>query len=83
MAALVHQGLTNCQAAAYSRDVTAARRRGPFAQVAATLRAWHRHAREQQELAQLSERELRDMGASSADVWREIRQPFWHATRPY
>jgi uncharacterized protein YjiS (DUF1127 family) len=54
-----------------------------FARVRATLRAWQRHAREQQELARLSERELRDMRVSSADVWREIRQPFWRVTRPY
>lgn len=83
MAALAHQGLTNCQALAYSTRAAAAPQPGLFARLTDTLRQWQRRSRERLELASLSERELRDMRASSADVWREIRQPFWRSTRPY
>lgn len=83
MAALVHQSLTNCQAVRFTSGHAAASRTGVFARVAATVREWQRHAEEQGELARLSDRELRDMGASSADVWREVRQPFWRVTTPY
>ncbi len=83
MAALVHQSLTNCQAVRYPSRFAAATRPGLLARLTDTLRRWHRHARERQELAHLSERELRDMRVSSADVWHETRQPFWRTTRPY
>jgi uncharacterized protein YjiS (DUF1127 family) len=33
--------------------------------------------REREELAALTDRDLRDIGASSSDVWHEIRRPFW------
>ena len=73
MATLVHPSLTNCQAVPLSprlrRAVAAGAvrpgRRDATGSGSAT-------AREQQELARLSERELRDMRVSSSDVWREI-----------
>jgi uncharacterized protein YjiS (DUF1127 family) len=80
MAAMVHQSLTNCQAIP---RVAQPQRPGLFAQLAATLRQWRRNARERRELAALAERELHDMGVSSADVWNEISQPFWRTTRPF
>lgn len=83
MATLVHPSLTNCQAQSYVARFATPPRPGLFARVAATLLAWQRHAREQQELARLSDREMRDMRVSSSDVWHEIRQPFWRVTRPY
>jgi uncharacterized protein YjiS (DUF1127 family) len=83
MAALVHQSLTNCQALSLPPRVATPPRRGLFARLAATLRLWHRQARDRQELALLGERELRDMRVSSVDVWNETRQPFWRATQPY
>jgi uncharacterized protein YjiS (DUF1127 family) len=83
VAALVHQSLTNCQALSLPLRFAAPPRPGLVARLTATLRQWRRHARERQELGLLSERELRDMRLSSADVWHEIRQPFWRATRPY
>jgi uncharacterized protein YjiS (DUF1127 family) len=83
MAALAHQALTNCPALPVSSRFAAPPRPGVFARVSATLRLWLRHTQEQRQLALLGERELRDMGASSADVWREIRQPFWRTTQPY
>jgi uncharacterized protein YjiS (DUF1127 family) len=83
MAALVHQSLTNSQAVPLAARYASPAQSGLFSRVGATLRAWQRHAREQQELARLSDRELRDMRVSSADVWREVRQPFWRVTGPY
>jgi uncharacterized protein YjiS (DUF1127 family) len=33
-------------------------------------------------LADLTERELADFGASSADVYRELSAPFWRSLPP-
>jgi uncharacterized protein YjiS (DUF1127 family) len=83
MATLVHPPLTNCQALPLHSDIAAPPRPGLFARLHATLQLWHRQARERQELTLLSDRELRDMRVSSAEVWSEIRQPFWRTTQPY
>jgi uncharacterized protein YjiS (DUF1127 family) len=48
----------------------------------ATLRLWRQRARERRALAELSERELADFGASSADVYRELSTPFWRSLPP-
>lgn len=82
MAALVHQSLTKSQAMPFPSRFTAPKRPGLFARLTATLRQWQRQALERQELASLGERELRDMSVSPADVWHEVRQPFWRTTRP-
>jgi uncharacterized protein YjiS (DUF1127 family) len=41
------------------------------------LREWRRRSRSRDLLAQLSDRELRDMGVTGADVARECGKPFW------
>lgn len=43
----------------------------------ALLRQWQRRSRERDELARLSERELRDLGLSRGTVYDELRKPFW------
>ena len=43
----------------------------------ARLRQWQRRSRERDELARLSERELRDLGLSRGTVYDELRKPFW------
>lgn len=43
----------------------------------ATVRRWRRVIRERRALAELSQRELADFGASTADVYRELNTPFW------
>ena len=83
MATLAHPSLTNSQGVRHAPRFAANRRSGLFARTAATLRLWLRNVRERQELALLSERELRDIRVSTADVWHETRQPFWRPTRPY
>lgn len=40
---------------------------------------WQRRARERQELAELSDAALRDVGLSRADIFAEVRKPFWRA----
>jgi uncharacterized protein YjiS (DUF1127 family) len=83
MATQAHRSLTNCQAIALPSAFEAPQEPGLFSRAAGTVRLWQRRSRERQELALLSKRELRDLPVSAADVWHEIRQPFWRATRPY
>ena len=52
-------------------------RAAPRPGLLATLRRWRQRARERRALAELSDRELADFGASSADVYRELSTPFW------
>ncbi len=41
------------------------------------IRRWRDRARQRAELARMSDREIRDIGVSRAEVWREVRKPFW------
>jgi uncharacterized protein YjiS (DUF1127 family) len=50
-----------------------------FAELVALIREWQRRARSRRELAALSDRCLRDIGATRYDAYREARKPFWHA----
>jgi uncharacterized protein YjiS (DUF1127 family) len=43
------------------------------------LRLWRKRIRDREELAAMSERDLRDARLSRADVAMEIRKPFWRA----
>jgi len=74
MSAFVHPSLT------YSQPLVTeiAARRG----LLATFRQWRQRVRERRALAELSERELADFGASSADVYRELSTPFWRSLPP-
>jgi uncharacterized protein YjiS (DUF1127 family) len=83
MATLAHRSLTNCQAIPLPQALAAPQEAGLLSRVAATLRLWQRRSRERQELARLSERELRDLRASSSEIWWEIRQPFWRSMPPF
>ena len=44
---------------------------------AALLGQWHARMRERAFLATLNNVQLRDMGLSSTDRWREVNKPFW------
>jgi uncharacterized protein YjiS (DUF1127 family) len=74
MSAFVHPPLTYSQPLATER----AARRG----LLTTLRLWRQRIRERRALAELTERELADFGASSGDVYRELSTPFWRALPP-
>jgi uncharacterized protein YjiS (DUF1127 family) len=43
------------------------------------LRLWRRRIRDREDLAAMSERDLRDVRLSRADVVAELRKPFWRA----
>jgi uncharacterized protein YjiS (DUF1127 family) len=73
MAAITHPSLTNSQPLAV---------RPLVGRCAALLRLWRRRMRERQALANLTERELADFGATTADVYRELSLPFWRAQPP-
>jgi uncharacterized protein YjiS (DUF1127 family) len=44
-----------------------------------TLRLWRRRARERAELAQFTERDLRDIGIGRVEAQQEINKPMWRA----
>lgn len=50
---------------------------GVARRIADLLLTWHRRARQRRQLACLSDRMLRDIGLSRADVWTESSKPFW------
>lgn len=45
--------------------------------VLAQLGLWRRRARERNQLARLSERDLHDIGMSRGTVYAELQKPFW------
>ena len=47
----------------------------PLLGLIALWRAWRRRGQERQEAARWTERDLRDVGLTSADVWRELHRP--------
>jgi uncharacterized protein YjiS (DUF1127 family) len=53
--------------------------RGIWAQSTETLHTWRERYQRRRELAQLSERELHDIGRSWSDVAYEAEKPFWRA----
>ena len=50
---------------------------GHLERLCATLRLWRRRAKESEQLSELSDRALRDLGVSRSEAWREARKPFW------
>ena len=53
--------------------------RGFFAQIGETLHVWRERQRSRRQLAQLSVRDLHDVGLSWSDVVYEAEKPFWRA----
>ncbi|MFL6653748.1 MAG: DUF1127 domain-containing protein [Sulfurifustis sp.] len=51
----------------------------PFDRMVATLGEWRARTRQRAQLAKLVPALRRDLGLSDADVWRELRKPFWRA----
>ena len=52
---------------------------GVFARTLETLRIWHKRRHNRRQLAQLSARELHDVGLSWSDIVYEAEKPFWRA----
>jgi uncharacterized protein YjiS (DUF1127 family) len=80
MSATSHPFLTNSQVIGVHPATDG--RQHPLAWFAATLRLWRRRIRERRALANLTQRELADFGATTADVYREVATPFWRAQPP-
>jgi uncharacterized protein YjiS (DUF1127 family) len=52
---------------------------GLFAQLRHTFHVWRERQVSRRELAQLTERDLHDVGLSWSDVVYEAEKPFWRA----
>jgi uncharacterized protein YjiS (DUF1127 family) len=82
MAGFAYQSLTNSQLSTAPARSPASRRGGLLSRLTANLRQWRRRIDERAALARLTQRELADFGASTADVYRELATPFWRAPPP-
>ena len=52
---------------------------GIFARILETLRIWRKRQQNRRQLAQLSARDLHDVGLSWSDIVYEAEKPFWRA----
>ena len=52
---------------------------GIFARTVETLQIWHKRQQSRRQLAQLSARDLHDVGLSWSDIAYEAEKPFWRA----
>jgi uncharacterized protein YjiS (DUF1127 family) len=50
-----------------------------LAKLSETIQVWRQRQRERQLLAQLSDRDLHDVGLSWSDIALEAKKPFWRA----
>ena len=82
MAAFTYPSLTNSQLSTLPARSGTGRPKGALSRFADNLRLWRRRIDERAALARLTERELADFGATTADVHRELSTPFWRAQPP-
>jgi len=52
---------------------------GFFAQLSETFHIWRQRQRDRRQLAELTPRDLHDVGLSWSDVAYEAEKPFWRA----
>jgi uncharacterized protein YjiS (DUF1127 family) len=52
---------------------------GLFAQLSETFHVWRQRQRDRRQLAELSPRDLHDVGLSWSDIVYEAEKPFWRA----
>ena len=67
MSTLTHQSMTNHHG------------RGVLAEIADTFHVWQKRRRDRLQLAQLTSRDLHDIGISWSDIVFEAEKPFWRA----
>jgi uncharacterized protein YjiS (DUF1127 family) len=82
MAGFAHQSLTNSQLSTLPARQRAADHDGLLTRIAATVRLWRRRSKDRATLARFTERDLKDIGKSSADIYWEISTPFWRGGPP-
>lgn len=54
-------------------------RSGLFAQLSETVRIWRQRQHDRRQLAEMTDRDLHDVGLSWSDVVFEAEKPFWRA----
>ena len=52
---------------------------GVFSQIIETLRVWQERRQGRSRLAELTDRDLHDVGLSRGDIFFEAEKPFWRA----
>ena len=67
MSILTHESMTNHHHS------------GVFAAIIQTLRVWHKRQHDRRQLAELTSRDLHDVGLSWSDIVYEAEKPFWRA----
>ena len=67
MSTLTHESMTNHHHS------------GIFARIGETLRVWRKRRQERRQLAELTPRDLHDVGLSWSDIVYEAEKPFWRA----
>ena len=67
MSSFTHESMTNHH------------RSGLFAQISETLHVWRQRQLNRRQLAELTERDLHDVGLSWSDIAYEAEKPFWRA----
>ena len=67
MSTLTHQSMINHHQSGF------------FARTLETVRVWHQRQQNRRQLAQLSARDLHDVGLSWSDIVYEAEKPFWRA----
>jgi uncharacterized protein YjiS (DUF1127 family) len=80
MSAMTHGRLTFLHPPA-TPNHAAGRVRSLGRRAASTFRLWRRRVRDRQALQQLSNRDMRDIGATPSDIDWELSQPFWREPR--
>ena len=67
MSTLTHESMTNHHQS------------GLLARIGETLRIWNKRRRDRRLLAELTPRDLHDVGLSWSDIVYEAEKPFWRA----
>ena len=67
MSTISHQSMTNHHGS------------GIFAQLRETFHIWRRRQQDRRQLAEMTPRDLHDVGLSWSDVIYEAEKPFWRA----
>jgi uncharacterized protein YjiS (DUF1127 family) len=67
MSVLTHESMTNHH------------QYGLFGRIAETLHVWSKRRRDRRQLAELTARDLHDVGISWSDIVYEAEKPFWRA----
>jgi uncharacterized protein YjiS (DUF1127 family) len=52
---------------------------GFFAELSETFHVWRQRQRDRRQLAEMTPRDLHDVGLSWSDIVRETEKPFWRA----